>query len=210
LQVYDQFLIRLKGTSINSKDNLIQILNKKPILFLTKLSNFVTSFKNYNKQLTRNILTRKSKDSLNNSNIKDISIFPAETLPLNKEKNRLKPLSHLLLNKISPNLASAARSGDKDPSLLILNNNKSPKSLLNLSALTTSNLTDLKSYLLINKINQLKTSLYNNKLAIPLNLLTSLLNINSISSLSYFNPSDLGLGELTLQDRRANIKNKRS
>jgi len=70
---YQQFLFRNKGTEINSKEDIINLLNRKPRSFLTTLNILVTTFKNYDKQLTAYIsklhpkqitnLTKKTSNS---------------------------------------------------------------------------------------------------------------------------------------------------
>ena len=52
---YQQFLFRHKGTEINSKDDIINLLNRKPRSFLTTLNILVKTFKNYDHRLTAHI-----------------------------------------------------------------------------------------------------------------------------------------------------------
>jgi hypothetical protein len=52
---YQQFLFRHKGTEINSKEDIINLLNRKPRSFLTTLNILVKTFKNYDHRLTAHI-----------------------------------------------------------------------------------------------------------------------------------------------------------
>ena len=49
---YQQFLFRNKGTEINSKEDIINLLNRKPRSFLTTLNILVRTFKTYDQRLT--------------------------------------------------------------------------------------------------------------------------------------------------------------
>jgi ribosomal protein S15P/S13E len=52
---YQQFLFRHKGTEINNKEDIINLLNRKPRSFLTTLNILVKTFKNYDHRLTAHI-----------------------------------------------------------------------------------------------------------------------------------------------------------
>ena len=74
---YQQFLFRHKGTEINSKEDIINLLNRKPRSFLTTLNILVKTFKNYDHLLTAHIsklhpkqitnLTKKTSNITNSS-----------------------------------------------------------------------------------------------------------------------------------------------
>jgi hypothetical protein len=74
---YQQFLFRHKGTEINSKEDIINLLNRKPRSFLTTLNILVKTFKNYDHRLTAHIsklhpkqitnLTKKTSNITNSS-----------------------------------------------------------------------------------------------------------------------------------------------
>jgi Mitochondrial ribosomal protein (VAR1) len=163
---YIQFLSRIKGTSINSKDDLIIVLNRKPRSFLKRLNSLITQFKHYDKQLTKNLslkiihpknivtVTKKSSKSLNES---------LTLKPMNKNNNNNKVNANLILEKHSSDVSSN-----------ILSN-----SLMDVSKLNTSKLINPKLNILTNKINTLKKSLNTNELVLPLNLLNPLLKIKN-------------------------------
>src|ERR1700728_658321 len=171
---YIQFISRIKGTSINSKENLIQILNRKPRSFRKRLNNLVTIFKNFDKQLTRNLLLKKTKP--NNTIIKKriqttikkpttvsehiikLLTYKKKDNKKNKHKNK-KVNANLILKKKSSNISSSSN---------IVSN-------VNISKMDTSKLINPKLNTLTKKINVLKTSLNNNELVLPLNLLNPLL-----------------------------------
>src|ERR1700735_1084351 len=173
---YIQFLSRIKGTSINSKDDLIIVLNRKPRSFLKRLNSLITQFKHYDKQLTKNLslkiihpknivtVTKKSSKSLNES---------LTLKPMNKNNNNNKVNANLILEKHSSDVSSS-----------ILSN-----SLMDVSKLNTSKLINPKLNILTNKINTLKKSLNTNELVLPLNLLNPLLKIknNAKYKLELFN-----------------------
>jgi len=140
---YQQFLFRNKGTEISSKEDIINLLNRKPRSFLTTLNILVRTFKTYDQRLTAYI----SK------------LHPKQITSLTKKTSNSPSLAPRLSFREEKRLESAGEITKLSNSKLI-----SPKK--NFEILTE-------------KINKLKKSLQNNKLAIPLNLFNPLLKINS-------------------------------
>lgn len=153
---YIQFLMRNKGSTIKSKNDLIVILNRKPRSFLNRLSLLIRNLKNYDSKLTSNLLMRSPK-----------KIHPRKLITLSKTG------SSVLVN--SKNIQK-----ETIQSLTLLPKNTKLNSFasINNSNLNSSKIINKKYDLLISKINILKKSLKNNKLPMPLNLLKPLLNVN--------------------------------
>jgi hypothetical protein len=153
---YIQFLMRNKGSTIKSKNDLIVILNRKPRSFLNRLSSLIRNLKNYDSKLTSNLLMRSPK-----------KIHPRKLITLSKTG------SSVLVN--SKNIQK-----ETIQSLTLLPKNTKSNSFasINNSNLNSSKIINKKYDLLISKINILKKSLKNNKLPMPLNLLKPLLNVH--------------------------------
>lgn len=153
---YIQFLMRNKGSTIKSKNDLIVILNRKPRSFLNRLSLLIRNLKNYDSKLTSNLLMRSPK-----------KIHQRKLITLSKT------VSSVLVN--SKNIQK-----ETIQSLTLLPKNTKLNSFasINNSNLNSSKIINKKYDLLISKINILKKSLKNNKLPMPLNLLKPLLNVN--------------------------------
>jgi len=82
---YQQFLFRHKGTEINSKEDLINLLNRKPRSFLTTLNILVKTFKNYDHLLTAHISKLHPKQITNLT--KKTSNLPQPGIEITKFSN---------------------------------------------------------------------------------------------------------------------------
>ena len=198
---YIQFISRIKGTSINSKESLIQILNRKPRSFRKRLNKLVTIFKNFDKQLTRNLkkinLTHKRNLNKNpnttSSSIKKRMQTTTTTTTITKPKTTSEHLNKLLTymkrdnnynKKVNANLMLNKKSSNISSSII-------SNSVVDISKINNSKLINPKLNILTKKIDLLTTSLNNNELVLPLNLLNPLLKINNtakykLESLSLF------------------------
>ena len=61
---YNKFLHRIVGININNKYDLIEVLNKKPQSFLTRLRNIVSKFKQYTNLVKKNSLSKRINPKL--------------------------------------------------------------------------------------------------------------------------------------------------
>jgi hypothetical protein len=61
---YNKFLYRIVGININNKYDLIEVLNKKPQSFLTRLRNIVSKFKQYTNLVKKNSLSKRINPKL--------------------------------------------------------------------------------------------------------------------------------------------------
>jgi Mitochondrial ribosomal protein (VAR1) len=156
---YIQFLMRNKGSTIKSKNDLIVILNRKPRSFLNRLSSLITNFKNYDSKLTRNLISKK--------------IHPRKLITLSKTGSSVLVNSKNIKKETIQNLT-----------LLPKNTKSNSFASINNSNLNSSKIINKKYDLLISKINILNKSLKNNKLPMPLNLLKPLLNVNLKSTVN--------------------------
>lgn len=178
---YQQFLFRHKGTEINSKEDIINLLNRKPRSFLTTLNLLVKTFKQYDNRLTAHIskLHPKQITNLTKKTTTDTFIDKNEQAG---GKNFLLQIPYgaggIGINSLKSSIAITKLSNSK----LI-----SPKKETNFEILTE-------------KIKNLTTSLQNNKLAIPLDLFNPLLKINS----SY--AQALGLNKISSHLNKTPIK----
>ncbi len=82
---YQQFLFRHKGTEINNKEDIINLLNRKPRSFLTTLNILVKTFKNYDHRLTAHISKLHPKQITNLT--KKTSNIPKPGIEITKLSN---------------------------------------------------------------------------------------------------------------------------
>lgn len=82
---YQQFLFKHKGTEINSKDDIINLLNRKPRSFLTTLNILVKTFKNFDHHLTAHISKLHPKQITNLT--KKTSNIPKPGIEITKLSN---------------------------------------------------------------------------------------------------------------------------
>ena len=250
---YINFLLQLKGVSINNKIDLIQILNSKPRSFLTNLIILVKKFKYYeyllNKKMkeinpkTMILLSKKttinhieSLELTNTSSELKLKAIKENTkkqnLSLKKflfDSNKLikyykKILQNILfryfkivskkkfLSKYNNKSLFNKKNNNNNLYLLksknrtIIKRNKIHYSILKLIKYLRKNIQILSYYkllisnnynnmnlinnIIINKTIQLKNTLNNNKLSIPLNLLKPLIDVNK-SITSFTNKKNL-------------------
>lgn len=107
---YIKFLSRIRGTNINNKNDLIEVLNRKPRSFLTRLRILVSKFKHYENLVNKNISSKIINPKLIVKATKDLrqplNINPSLTLkskPLNSITNNtlIDAKSEILNQKIS-------------------------------------------------------------------------------------------------------------
>lgn len=107
---YIKFLSRIRGTNINNKNDLIEVLNRKPRSFLTRLRILVSKFKHYENLVNKNISSKIINPKLIVKATKDLrqplNINPSLTLkskPLNSITNNtlIDAKSEILKQKIS-------------------------------------------------------------------------------------------------------------
>jgi hypothetical protein len=207
---YSQFIMRTKGLSINSKDDLIKILNEKPRSFLYRLTNLVNNFKSFDSKLINNLRNNK--------------IHPRNLISLNKQINNFsnQPNQHLTKGRAGFEIGKGEflNTPTKKNNNFPLNS-KSPypvftvgkdgkpinmyQDLLNkaYTLITDNKQIDSRLYLISNKIHHLIKTLSNNKLAIPLNLLKPLLDINP----NFQSNIKSNLNLLPLQNKNSKISN---
>ena len=151
---YLQFIHINQATQVNSKDDLINLLNSKPRSFLTGVQILVNKFKNYENKLIDNKKQNKGHFKnfimLNKKNINHISKLPQKKLR----------------SKINTTTLGAYKTTIKTQSQSQFYKFKSLFAFLH------------RSDLIKDKISQLKQDLNNNNLPIPLNFLKPLLQVN--------------------------------
>src|SRR6266436_1675160 len=148
---YLKFLYINQATQVNSKDDLINLLNSKPRSFLTGVQLLVNKFKNYENKLIDN-------KKQNKVHFKDFIML---------NKKTINPISKLYLQE--KNLMSKTNTTNKTKF--------KPQSQSQLYKLKSLFAILHKSYLIKAKISQLKQDLNNNNLPIPLNFLKPLLQV---------------------------------
>jgi len=148
---YLKFLYINQATQVNSKDDLINLLNSKPRSFLTGVQLLVNKFKNYENKLIDN-------KKQNKVHFKDFIML---------NKKTINPISKLYLQE--KNLMSKTNTTNKTKF--------KPKSQSQLYKFKSLFAILHKSYLIKAKISQLKQDLNNNNLPIPLNFLKPLLQV---------------------------------
>jgi hypothetical protein len=143
---YLQFLNRIKGTDIDSKNDLIKVLNRKPSSFLKRLNLKVREFQLYDKQLTINKKINK--------------IHPKKILLITKQGSKALNQSLSLIpinNNVKSSLVLKEKTSYSYPTILnskinqlnkSLNNNDSsiPLNLLNPLLKTNNNLISDSKY----------------------------------------------------------------
>ena len=112
---YQQFLFRHKGTEINNKEDIINLLNRKPRSFLTTLNILVKTFKIYDQHLTAHIsklhprqITNLTKKTFNNTNtfipnLEKIEITKLSNSNLSNPKKNFEILTEKI-NKLTKSL----------------------------------------------------------------------------------------------------------
>lgn len=199
---YHNFLLINKGVKIESKDDLIKLLNKKPRSFLSRLQGLVRQFKNSHDVLMKHVSSKKQhpKNIIANTKIKR-AIYSPITL-INKLTNNIVEDKHLksmsqVSKIISPhNYKQNISTLDKQTNILY-------DSKLNIPSL------------LINKINTVKQILDNNNIKFPLYFLNPLLKKNLISkkptapNLKNTNLYTLGVNKSLIVDNNLVNKNKK-
>ena len=148
---YLKFLYINQATQVNSKDDLINLLNSKPRSFLTGVQLLVNKFKNYENKLIDN-------KKQNKVHFKDFIML---------NKKTINPISKLYLQE--KNLMSKTNTTNKTKF--------KPQSQSQLYKFKSLFAILHKSYLIKAKISQLKQDLNNNNLPIPLNFLKPLLQV---------------------------------
>ncbi len=155
---YQQFLFRNKGTEINNKQDIINILNKKPRSFLTTLNILVKTFKQYENRLI------SYTSQIHPTKMVSVSKSTPAGFNLNKATTAAK--AKVTRSAAALWLARQGQPGDQLAGHGL--ESEGPAQLQHAGAPGAE--------LINNKIKLLQKSLINNKLAIPLNLLTPLLD----------------------------------
>lgn len=175
---YQQFLNRNKGTDFSSKDSIIILLNSKPRSFLRTLKTLVKNFKNFDNRLTANISTLHPKKL---ASLRKPTLTGAATIPV----------SRINKNTSTAQLASAQHKLELNASVKLIN--ASAKLRIPLSP----------EEIIIKKTQEVTKSLNKNKIAMPLNLLRPILNINStIYGALYGSATNISASLLPKQDGR--------
>ena len=219
---YLNFLDINKGTPVNSKNDLIQLLDKKPRSPTLGVELLVSNLKNYNNHLSYKLNVQKihpkifikgqtlsNKNKVNSINlipdVNSINLLPggpvkkspnSQILGFNSSQNNEPSTLNTLNNLNTLNTASANSASSTSP--VCANHiieNKIAVSADNELDLKLANLNRFK--LLLNyKIKMVKNSLINNKLSFPINLLNPLVPSNAKDKNKLFNIINQ-LGEFT-------------